>query len=101
MSYELKFHVDVSSDIDITYNWYEDQLPGLGERFLEGLQACYRKLNSIPLSFGKIGRRYRKISVRDFPFIIIFEVAGKKVYIYAVFHTSRNPKIIGRRKMDE
>jgi hypothetical protein len=36
----------------------------------------------------------------SFPFVINYEVIGKQVIVYAVFHTKRNPgkKLKGKRK---
>lgn len=46
MTFALVFHSQVEADVSSAYNWYEDKLEGLGERFLSKLIVCYNKLET-------------------------------------------------------
>lgn len=48
MRYQLIFHPLAHQDISDAYNWYEDKLEGLGERFLSELDKFYDKLEAAP-----------------------------------------------------
>jgi plasmid stabilization system protein ParE len=98
MNYSLVFHTYVEADLAEAFNWYEDKQNGLGERFLNELVFCYNLIESNPELCGRVSKSYRKISLRHFPYIIVFEIADDHVLVYAVFHTSRNPKEIEKRK---
>lgn len=74
------------------YNWYETQKPGLGEEFLEELDVLYHKLESHPEYFGKVKKNFRQVALKRFPFVIVYEIIKTEVVVFAVFHTSRNPK---------
>jgi plasmid stabilization system protein ParE len=74
------------------YKWYEDHRTGLGELFLAEVDKCYDKLEAIPESYQKIQKNFRQIIVRNFPYVVVFEILNNEVLVYAVFHTSRNPK---------
>lgn len=78
--------------IEDAYEWYEIQKPGLGEEFLSELNGYYKKLESTPEYYGKIKKEYRQISLKRFPFVIVYEIIENDVVVFAVFHTSRNPK---------
>ncbi len=73
------------------YEWYNEQQPGLGERFLSELDTCYDRLELSPVSYKKIKKNYRQFVLHTFPYVIVFEIFGREVVIYSIFHTSRNP----------
>ncbi len=74
------------------YYWYEQQKQGLGERFINELEDKYHKISNNPTAYGKRNDSYRHIVLRKFPYVIVFRIIEKTVVVYAVFHTSRNPK---------
>ena len=74
------------------YDWYEEQQAGLGDRFLFELEHCYDKLEARPASYAKINKNFRQIILRTCPYVVVFEIIKEDVVIYAVFHTSRNPR---------
>jgi plasmid stabilization system protein ParE len=74
------------------YDWYEAQRPGLGEELLEELDGIYNKLGSHPEYFGKIKKNFRQAALKRFPFVIVYEIIKMEVVVFAVFHSSRNPK---------
>lgn len=98
MVYDLIFHTLVEADVNEAYDWYESKEEGLGERFLAELVICYNKLENNPQFYGKANRSYRRLIMNHFPYLIAFEIVQRSVMIYAVFHTSRNPRIILKRK---
>ena len=98
MAYKLLLKPGAEEDIDHAYNWYEDQKIGLGEMFLQELVSFYKKLEQRPTVFTKINKYYRQASLKKFPYVLIFEINKKEVILYAVFHTSRNPRNKLRRK---
>jgi len=74
------------------YKWYEEQREGLGELFLDEIEECYDRLEASPESYQKIKANFRHVVARTFPYVIIFEILGEDIVVYAVFHTSRNPR---------
>ena len=74
------------------YDWYEIQKTGLGEEFLDELEGVYHKLESHPEYFSKVKKNFRQIALKRFPFVIVYEIIKTEVVVFAVFHTSKNPK---------
>jgi plasmid stabilization system protein ParE len=72
--------------------WYEKQQPGLGNEFLRQIEQSLENISNHPLHYQKTYSYYRQIIVRRFPYVITFEVAGDAIIVYAIFHTSQNPK---------
>ena len=75
------------------YRWYEEQKAGLGEEFLEELDKYYDKLQSNPKYFGSAKNNFRQLSLKRFPYVIVYEIIKSEVVVFAVFHTRRNPKL--------
>ena len=75
------------------YDWYEEQRQGLGEEFIKELDSRFDKLQSHPEYFGKIKKNFRQISLKRFPYVIVFEIIKNEVVVFAVFHTKRNQKL--------
>jgi hypothetical protein len=80
--------------LDDAYWWYEQQLPGLGERLLDEVDICFDKLQHTPFYYSIDKENYRQIMLKHFPYKVIFEISEKAVIIYALFHTSRDPNSI-------
>ena len=100
MNYRFEFSPIAESELQESFDWYEEQLLGLGERFLEAID---RSLNSIELNpelFPRKRKDQRQIVVIDFPFVIIYEYLKEKgiINVLHVFHTSRSPKFKYKRR---
>lgn len=71
--------------------WYEEQQPGLGNRFLLALDACFDDLMSSP--FRQMRKEpFRYASIKDFPhYRVVFAIDRDVITVYQVRHTSRKP----------
>jgi plasmid stabilization system protein ParE len=89
-----KLIVAPETELDVTeaYVWYESRRVGLGEEFLSSLDACIESIRRQPMIYPMVHETYRRALIRRFPYAIFFEHADTTVTVYAVFHTSRNPK---------
>lgn len=65
----------------------------LGEEFLSELDTFLGVIKKSPAAFAKTGvDDFRQAVLKRFPYVIVFEVHGKEILVYSVFHTSRNPE---------
>ncbi len=94
MRYQLKVSSTAYKEIDDAYAYYEEQSPGLGERFLKSLEESYSKLSQTPQYFSYIlnDKNIRDTKIKTFPFVIIFQIVGNSVLVLRVFNTNRNPE---------
>ena len=56
MVYNISVKPGAEDDIDVAYNWYEEQKEGLGDEFLKELVEYYKKLESHPTAFHNENR---------------------------------------------
>ena len=92
MTAELIVAPEAEQDVDEAYSWYEDRRIGLGEEFLDCVDAAIQRICRLPELHAKIYKDYRRALVRRFPYVVFYEYAHGKVYIYSIFHTSQNPE---------
>ena len=92
MAYILEVKDAANTEITEAYLYYEEKRTGLGEEFLEHLDAYFDRITTNPNHFSKKREPYREAFIKRFPFLIIYEVTKKKIIVYSVFNTWKNPK---------
>jgi plasmid stabilization system protein ParE len=84
-----------SADLQESYDWYEEQSIGLGERFIRDVNECLNLISENPYQFAiQFSGKYRFALLRHFPFRIVYRIDKEhsSIYVSAIFHTSRDPK---------
>jgi plasmid stabilization system protein ParE len=94
MSYSIIFSERAKKEFTEAWEWYEERVEGLGDRFEA---AILKKTDQIALDPTKGIQRnpvFREVLVKVFPYLIIYriEVKRKLIFIHSIFHTSRNPR---------
>jgi hypothetical protein len=92
MDYQLEFSPTAYASIDEQKEFYNNLIPGLGDRFVKRFNDHFKAL----VRFPKMQLRYetvRCIPLNEFPFMIHYSVIEDRniVRIHEVIHTSRNP----------
>ena len=92
--YKLEFRDKAAKEYEEAYEWYEEQLIGLGDKFEKAVDEKLNKILNNPLHYKKTTKRYHEATLDKFPFIIAYSVNDNENYILimAIFHTSCNPK---------
>jgi hypothetical protein len=91
MKYELEIKKEALLDIKEAYLYYEERKKGLGKRFIETLENYMGRVQKYPEHYQIKRNPYREVFIKDFPYLIIFEIEERKVIVYAVFNTWKNP----------
>lgn len=99
MNYKLIIDIDAFKDIQETIEWYELQLKGLGQRYKIQTKKQINSLKKDPYIFSLKYNEIRCRKIEKFPFLIHYQVDEilKTITVFAVFHTSRSPKIWKRK----
>jgi len=100
----VSFNVHITADADLEFQlsakWYEEQQEGLGDKFISEVREYLLSIARDPEIYPKRIGLKQEATLKIFPFIILFRVIKRKdiVFILAIFHTSRDPKIKRYRK---
>lgn len=82
---------EAHDDIAEAYDWYETQRQGLGDEFLNCVEACIDQIRRMPRLYAVVFKDYRRVLVRRFPYAVFYETDNGSVSVYCVFHCSQDP----------
>lgn len=92
MKYNLIFRERAINEIQESFDYYENENFGLGDRFKSQLKKELDYILENPKHFKIVRKSFRQTMMSVFPFLIIYKISEENIIIYSVFHTSRNPK---------
>jgi plasmid stabilization system protein ParE len=92
MAFNLIIKEEAYNDLQIAYDYYEEEQIGLGERFLNEVRKKIAYVEKYPLHFNKVEKDFRQTLTDRFPYLMIYELSGKDIIVYSVFHTSQDPQ---------
>ena len=95
MKVRLVFPANIELDDAVRY--YDHQLPGLGFRFFQEVDAAIERIRFIPKAWTKIGKRTRRCLIKDFPYALLYAIETDEILITAVAHLHRDPEHYGDR----
>jgi len=93
--FEIDLLAVAEEELADSYDWYEEQLPLLGNKFYNEINHYLNLLENNPYQFAiKYSEELRAASLNKFPFLIIYWIdeINRKIFIVSIFHTSRNPR---------
>lgn len=98
----LRLHQRALEEIRETAKWYHARGQGLSGRFLADVHAALEKIEVQPSAGSKLetmppDETFRRLLLKGFPYLIVFEAIGNDVFVYAVAHASRQPNYWRRR----
>jgi len=97
MAFNLLIKPITYVDIDEIVAWYEKAAPGLGKRFLNNVEASFKKIQNNPDAFTYIKYPVRRFIVEKFPYKILYQVSGDVIVILGICHAKRSNAFIKRR----
>jgi plasmid stabilization system protein ParE len=101
MAAEIALLPAARSDLADACAWYDQRGEGLGDRFLDAVDECLGGLmlhaESREVARQSKIRTYRRAVVSKFPYAIFYAFERDIVFVFAVLHTSRDPRKWRRR----
>ncbi len=92
MSLPLVFRRRVGQDLADAFAHYEEQYGGLGERFLSAIDSTFDAVERYPEMFAKVHGDVRRAITAQFPYAVFYRVEPKRVVVFRVLHTARDPR---------
>ena len=85
---------EVDDDLLQAEEWYDQQEPGLGQKFLKNVSETIDRLLQNPFLYYVRHRRgqVRWLYTHRFPYRIIFRVVDNTVIVYAIIHGARHDR---------
>ena len=78
------------AELQSAYSWYEQRQEGLGDAFLDELDAAIERIEANPNQYPRVRSAFRRCLTKRFPFSLIFTAEREQIVIHAVFDTRRD-----------
>lgn len=97
MTRAIRFEAEASQELADAATWYEQQRPGLSDRFLGAVETSVARLGAWPEAAPLVAgladdSRVRAAPVRRFPYRLVYLVHDDVVRGLAVAHNRREPR---------
>jgi plasmid stabilization system protein ParE len=98
MSRQIIFDAEARLEFEEAVVWYDEQQPGLGDRFEAEVHATFQRILQTPERFKLVSKTIRRARVEVFKkYSVYFRVEPDFIGVVSVFHGSRNPAELRRR----
>ena len=87
----IKFHSEARKDFFEAADYYEEQVVGLGDVFIDEVEKVLDVIEQQPASGTKITKTKRRFLVSRFPYGMIYSVEEDQITIFAVMNLKRKP----------
>lgn len=92
------FHEAAEAEAEEAISWFEDHGEGLGTALRESIEELIDRIRQFPELYPIIrGSNIRGALTHRFPYTIIYRFEAETIFVFAIFHQSRNPLIWGGR----
>jgi|GEM_PF-597377 len=96
MAFPIIVKEEAATDALEAYLYYEAQVTGLGDKFLQALVTCYDRIKTNPQYYSfissKKARTLRDLQIDGFPYVVISDFDGERIIVYAVHNNYRQSK---------
>ena len=94
MIYAYIFEPNAAKEYEETLIWYEERSILAADNFIIAVQEGIKQACSDPFRYRNLYSNLREITLRKYPFNLIYYVNESKmeIVIVSVFHHKRNPK---------
>jgi toxin ParE1/3/4 len=87
----IQFHSEARKEFFDASEYYEEQVLGLGDNFIDEVVKVLDVIERQPASGTKITKTERRFLVSRFPYGIIYSVEEDQITIFAVMNLRRKP----------
>ena len=84
-------------ELDDAINYYNEEIPGLGEVFYEEFIRAADLVSLFPSAWRKVGDNTRRAKIKKFPYLILYVVEKDCILITCVAHQHRDPRYYNQR----
>lgn len=89
----LRVAPEAAEELEAARAFYEGRRPGLGDAFVNSIDALFAQIHDTPLLFALLPDSIdlRRAPLGRFPYVVIYLVHARTVHVVAVAHARRRP----------
>jgi plasmid stabilization system protein ParE len=93
---EIRLLETAKEDLREGWKFYEKNAPGLGDYFLDCIQADVRSLK-IYAGIHEMSEGFHRMLAKRFPFAVYYLIQNENIHVYAILDCRRDPEWIVKR----
>lgn len=90
MTWPVIIRPRAEADLAEAMRWYDQQLPGLGDRFLAAVGQAVSTLEEHPERRPLYYQDFRRILTPGFPYKIFYRLEAERVVLFRILHAKRD-----------
>jgi toxin ParE2 len=87
----IRFLEIAQIELDDAYEYYNLELPGLGEAFLSEVLNALDRIGKFPEAWQPSSKRTRRCQTRRFPYGIMYQIRKDEILVVAIANLHRKP----------
>jgi plasmid stabilization system protein ParE len=87
----IRFLEIAQIELDDAYEYYNLELPGLGEAFLTEVLNALDRIGKFPEAWQPSSKRTRRCQTRRFPYGIMYQIRKNEILVVAIANLHRKP----------
>ena len=88
---------EAEADLTEAFRWYEARRAGLGAEMIGEAGLAFSRIAENPLRPRALHRDTRRVRLRRFPYVVLYIARGDRVFVLAVLHERRSPRLYRAR----
>ena len=88
---------EAEADLAEAFLWYEARRAGLGAEMIGEAGLAFSRIAEHPLRPRALYRDTRRVHLRRFPYVVLYIARGDHVFVLAVLHERRSPRMYRAR----
>jgi toxin ParE2 len=88
---KIKFLEVAQYELDEAIEFYNYELPGLGDDFLSEVLNALDRIGKFPEAWNSCSERTRRCQTRRFPYGVIYQLREKEILVVAIANLHRKP----------
>jgi plasmid stabilization system protein ParE len=97
MTVQIVVQPEAEADLDDAFRWYETRRNGLGHELMDEVHRAFVRIVEDPMRPRALHLDARRVRLRRFPYVVLYVVRETRIYVLAVLHERRNPRLFRRR----
>jgi plasmid stabilization system protein ParE len=89
---DVRFDAAAIADVMLARDWYEGECAGLGEDFVDSVEASARRIGLFPSAVSPVLPGLRRQFLERFPYVLYYRADESGVLVVACLHVARGPE---------
>jgi plasmid stabilization system protein ParE len=98
---QIRFQPEAEAELAEARLWYALQREGLDDELMQRVDETLDRIIDSPYAYPVVYRQLRRAVVHQFPFAIFYRRIDDEIRVFAIYHSSRDPKRLRSRKFRE